>query len=224
MVAGGFVPRANGAGGYTPILKPTIFWHDNQWETYENGQWVPYRGPGNNEVIVQPEPEIAPEPIPGPETVNTNIYPMPYGWGYIGAPAFNARHRQHVRGHFRAERGRHERFGQPNAGVGRTTIGIGQPNVGMGQTTIGMGSPNVGIGQANVGIGQRNIGVGKANSSVGQQNVGVGQTTIGIGQLNVGIGHNNSGVGQPNVSLGQPTIGIGQSMSSQPSGWGTRGR
>jgi hypothetical protein len=208
------VCRASDGNEYKPILYPSIFWHNNRWETYENGQWVPYRGSANNDVIVEAEPEIAPGPLPGPDTVDTNIYPVPYGWGYIGAPAFYPRHHQHARPHFRPERQRHERpvngLGQANVGLGRTTIGIGKPNIGIGQTTIGIGRPNVGIGQPNVGIGQRNVGIG--------------QTTIGVGQPNVGIGHNNTGVGQPNVGIGQPTIGIGQQMNSQPN-WGTpRGR
>src|SRR5678809_151128 len=51
-----FASRAAEANGYTPILHPTIFWHNNQWETYENGQWVPYRDPANK-TVVEPEPE-----------------------------------------------------------------------------------------------------------------------------------------------------------------------
>lgn len=210
--------RAADGNGYSPTLYPSIFWHNNQWETYENGQWVPYRGSANNEVAVQSEPEMAPEP--GPETVDTNIYPVPYGWGFIGAPALYPRY-HHAREHLRAGHQSHDRvvdsFGRANVGIGRTTIGIGKPNVGIGQTTIGIGKPNVGIGQRNVGIGQTTIGIGKPNVGVGQQNAGLGRPSVGIGQ-------NNTGVGLPNVGIGQPTIGIGQQMSGQPT-WGTpRGR
>lgn len=194
--------RAADGNGYSPILYPSIFWHNNQWETYEKGKWVPYRGSANNQAAVQSEPEMAPEAVPGPDTVDTNTYPVPYGWGFIGAPAFYPRH-HHLRSHLRTERQRNDNrangFGRPNVGIGKTTIGIGKPNAGIGQTTIGMGRPNFGVGQ---------------------RNVGVGQPTIGIGQPNVGIGRNNSGIGQPNVQIGQPTIGIGQQMSSQPT-WGT---
>ena len=228
--------RAGDVNQYKPILYPSIFWHDNQWETYENGQWTPYRGSDDNEVAVEPEPEMAPEPVPGPEMGDTNIYPLPYGWGFIGAPAFSSRHRLHARAHLRPDRQRHETrangIGRPNVGIGRTTIGIGRPNAGLGQTTVGIGRPNVGIGRPNVGMGQQNVGIaqttisiGQPNADIGQQNSGIGRATIGIGQPNIGVGQNNTAVGQPNVGIGQPTIGIGQQVSSHQSGWGTqRGR
>src|SRR5678809_653627 len=89
-----FASRAADANGYAPILHPTIFWHNNQWETYENGQWVPYRDPANK-TVVEPEPEetVVLEEPPPPEMVDTNIYYPPYGWGFIGTPALYQLHR-----------------------------------------------------------------------------------------------------------------------------------
>src|SRR5436190_8169611 len=72
--------RAAEATAYAPILYPSIFWHNNQWETYENGQWVPYRGSVNND-SVEPEPEeaIIPEQPQTPDMVDTNMYYLAYG-------------------------------------------------------------------------------------------------------------------------------------------------
>lgn len=234
LVAASFASRANAASTYTPILHPTIFWHDNQWQTYENGQWVPYHDPANYSFVAEPEPEmISPEEPPGPDIVDTNGFVPPYGWGFIGAPAFFRPH-HHVLTHKRSEHRRPANvLSRRNVGPGRTTTGIGRPNVGIGQTTIGIGRPNVGIGQTTIGIGQNNagigqptIGIGQPNVGLGHRNVGMGQTTIGVGQPNVGIGQNNAGigqarigVGQPNAGIGQPTIGIGQQMGAQR-GWG----
>jgi hypothetical protein len=218
MIASAFTSRASSGEGYKPILYPSIFWHNNQWETYENGQWIPYRGRANTQTALEPEPEfIPPEPLPGPDIVDTNNYVPPYGWGFIGAPAFYPSfppNHRHMRANVRGDRQRHGRppssIGQPNAGLGRTTIGIGRPNVGIGQTTIGIGRPNVGIGQTTAGLGQPNTGIGRPNA-------GVGQTTIGIGQPNAGVGQPTVSVGQPNAGIGRPTIGIGQPMSGQHS-------
>src|SRR5882724_803615 len=71
-----FACRAAEANGYTPILQPSIFWHDNQWQTYENGQWVPYRDPAHKTTVVEAEPEeiVIPEEPPPPDMVDTNIY------------------------------------------------------------------------------------------------------------------------------------------------------
>jgi hypothetical protein len=224
MIGFAFVCRGSEASGYTPILYPSIFWHNNQWETYENGQWVPYRGSANNNPVeAEPEPDVIPEEPQTPDMVDTNIYVPAYGWGFIGAPAFNRPHRHHVRTHVRPEHRRPETgIGQPNAGIGQPTIGIGRPNVGIGQRTIGVGRPNAGIGQPTIGIGRPNagigrptIGIGQPNAGVGQPNAGMGRTTIGIGQPNAGVGQPNAAVGQPNAGIGRPTIGIGQPMSGQ---------
>lgn len=235
LTAAAVVCRANGASSYTPILHPTIFWHDNQWETYENGQWVPYHDPANNSFAAEPEPEMMPPEEPqGPENVDTNGFVPAYGWGFIGGPAFFRPH-HHAVVHRRLEHRRPGRVaGRRADGLGRTTIGMGRPNVGIGQTTIGIGQNNTGIGQTTIGIGQKNSGIGRPNAGIGHRNVGMGQTTIGVGQPNVGIGQNNSGVGQttigvgqnnagigqPNTGIGQPTIGIGQQMGTQRGGWG----
>jgi hypothetical protein len=204
IMASAFVCRGAQASGYTPILQPSIFWHNNQWETYENGEWVPYRGSANNSPVEpEPEPEVIPEESQTPDMVDTNIYYPPYGWGFIGAPVFNHTHRRFVRPHVRTEHRRPQTgIGQPNVGIGRPTIGIGKPNAGIGQPTIGIGKPNLGIGQPTIGIGQPNGGIGRPNA-------GIGQPTIGIGQPNVGVG-------QPNAGPGRPTIGIGQPMSGHP--------
>lgn len=182
-----FACRAAEANGYTPILQPSIFWHNNQWMTYENGQWVPYRDPAYKTMAVEPEPEemVIPEEPPPPDMVDTNIYYPTYGWGFIGAPAlYPPRHFRHTKQrHVRTERRRPETsIGQPNAGIGQPTIGIGQPNVGIGHTTIGVGRPNAGIGRPNVGIGQPNAGIGQPTIGVGQQNAGIGQPNAGVGQ------------------------------------------
>ena len=201
LLAAAFVPGAKAANSYAPILQPTIFWHDNQWETYENGQWVPYHDPANYNTAMEPEPAevVLPEEPQPPETVDSSGFVPSYGWGFIGAPAFYRPH-HHRLAHTRPEHRRPTNVaGRHNAGTGRTTIGMGRPNVGIGQTTIG-------IGQANAGIGHRNAGIG--------------QTTIGIGQPNVGIGQNNAGIGQTTIGIGQPNVGIGQQMGSQRGGWG----
>ena len=225
FIGAAFVCHGAQATGYTPILQPSIFWHNNQWETYENGQWVPYRGSANN-APVEPEPEpvvVAEEPVT-PDMVDTNIYVPAYGWGFIGAPALNHPHRRHVRPRVRIEHRRpaasigqpNAGIGHPNVGIGQTTIGIGKPNGGIGQPTIGIGQPNAGIGQTTIGIGQPNAGVGRPNAGVGQTTIGIGQPNAGVGQSTIGVGQPNVGVGQPNAGVGRPTIGIGQPMSGQP--------
>lgn len=232
-----FIPGANAANSYTPILHPTVFWHDNQWMSYENGEWVPYHDSAINKTAEEAEPAegMMPEEPQAPEIVETNGFIPGYGWGFIGAPAFYRPH--HLRSahthpeHRRlvnAVNGRNRRTGQArtgigkgNVGIGRTTIGIGRPNAGLGQPTIGIGQPNAGIGQTTIGIGEPNAGIGRPNVGVGQTtigigqpNAGIGQPTIGVGQNNAGIGQTTIGIGQPNVGIGQPTIGIGQQMGS----------
>lgn len=218
------------ANGYTPILYPTIFWHDNQWETYENGQWVPYRGSANNNSAFESEPAelTAPDEPQPPEMVDTNVYAPTYGWGFIGAPAlYRSHHHRAVRGHVEHRRPVNG-LGRSNVGIGQTTIGIGRPNAGIGRANVGMGQTTIGIGRGNAGMGQPTIGVRRPNVGIGQPNAGIGRTAIGIGQPNVGIGQPSTGIGQPNATVGQPTvgigtttIGIGQPMSGQSQ---TRGR
>src|ERR1051325_3461532 len=238
LVASAFVSRADAANNYTPILHPTIFWHDNQWETYEKGQWVPYHESARNNIATEAEREevVIPEEPQAPEVVETNGFVPGYGWGFIGAPAFYRPH-HHRLAHTRPEHrrpgtGMGRRYvgpgqttigiGKPNAGIGQTTIGIGRLNAGLGRTTIGLGQNNAGIGQTTIGIGQPNAGVGRANAGVGQTTIGIGQPNAGVGQPTVGMGQNNAGLGQPTVGIGQPTIGIGQQMGSSRGGWGDR--
>jgi hypothetical protein len=232
IIGSAFVCLGGEANGYTPILYPSIFWHNNQWETYENGQWVPYRDPANNNNAIEAEPEepVIPEAPQTPDMVDTNIYYPTYGWGFIGAPVFNRPHRHHARTRVRPEHRRPETaigrqnagLGQPNAGIGQTAIGIGRPNTAIGRPTVGIGKPNAGIGQPTVGIGQPNVGVGQPNAGIGRTTIGIGQPNTGIGHPNTSVGQPNAGVGQPSATVGQPnvgigstTIGIGQPMTGQ---------
>src|SRR5262249_31663973 len=154
----GFALASRGAeaSGYTPILQPSIFWHNNQWETYENGQWVPYRGSANNNPAeTEPEQTVIPDEPQTPDMDDTNIYVPAYGWGFIGAPAFNRFHHRHVRTHVRPEHRRPETsIGQPNAGIGKPNVGIGRPTIGIGRPNGGIGQPTIGIGKPNAGLGQ----------------------------------------------------------------------
>jgi hypothetical protein len=218
LIGAAFVCRgAAEATGYTPILQPSIFWHDNQWETYENGQWVPYRGSANNNPVEpEPEPEVIFQEPQTPDMVDTNIYVPAYGWGFIGPPALNHQHRRHVRTHVRTDHRKPQTsIGQPNAGIGQPNVGNGQPTIGIGRPNAGIGQPTIGIGKPNAGIGQP-IGIGQPNAGIGRPNAGMGQPTIGIGQPNAGVGQPNASVGQPNAGVGRTTIGIGQPMSGQP--------
>jgi len=218
VFASAFVCCGNQANGYAPILHPSIFWHNNQWETFENGQWAPYRGSANNYAALEPVEPTVPDMPQEPEMVDTNAYFAPYGWGFIGAPAFY--HRPHYRSRTRvglAHRRPVNGIGKPNVGLGRTTTGIGRPNVRIGQTTIGIGQPNAGIGQTTIGIGQPNVGIGRPNTGMGRTTIGIGQPNIGIGQPNVGIGQPNASIGQPTIGIGKTTIGIGRPMSGQQS-------
>jgi hypothetical protein len=219
LIGFAFACRGAEATGYTPILQPSIFWHNNQWQTYENGEWVTYRGSANNNVAIESEPEqtVIPEEPQTPDMVDTNIYYPTYGWGFIGAPALYPPHRfHHTRKHVRPE------HRKPEASIGQPNTGISQPNVGVGQTAIGIGRPNtgivqptVGIGKPHAGIGQPRIGIGQPNGGIGRPNAGMGQPTIGIGQPNAGLGQPNVSVGQPNSGVGRTTIGIGQPMTGQ---------
>jgi hypothetical protein len=202
--------------GYTPILYPSIFWHNNQWETYENGQWVPYHGSVNNNSEPEPDETIIPEQPQTPYMVDTNIYYPTYGWGFIGAPAFNRLHRHQARTRVRPDHRRPEaRVGQQNAGLGQRNAGIGQTTIGIGRPNVSIGKPTVGIGKPNAGIGETTIGIGQPNVGIGQPNAGIGRTTIGIGQPNASVGQPNVTVGQPNAGIGSTTISIGQPMTGQ---------
>jgi hypothetical protein len=160
--------------------KPTIFWHNNEWEVFTNGAWLPYSAPRQNGRVNQssqrqatyPQPSFGPPFDPG-WTNGTEDYPADadagvggYGYGYYGVPYGVV-----VGPDWHAHRGR---FRGPHgfAHVPGTTIR---------HPVAGMGAPNTGIGQPNVVIGKRTLGIGQPTISIGQPN-GIGQTTIGIGQ------------------------------------------
>jgi hypothetical protein len=171
---------------YTRVGQPTIFWRFGEWQTLQDGKWVPYAASAKS-AVVDAEPAAAPEPavVPEPEATQTNVYVPGYGWGFGFAGAGHRRHEQ-GRGHVKLERRKPDGgFDRPIGGLGRTTIGIGRPNVGIGQTTIGIGQPNVGIGQTTIGIGR--------------QSSGIGQTTIGIGRP---MGFSSQHVGSRDSSFG----------------------
>ena len=131
------------------IGQPSIFWRNNEWQTFQNGKWAPYFKSQNNDLTRQSDLG----PTPGSEIAPPNIG--------IGRP--NGQIGERTIGIGRPN----VQMGQPNAQIGKTTIGIGRPNVQMGQNTIRIGQPNtigqttIGIGQPNVAIGQPTIGIGK---------------------------------------------------------------
>jgi hypothetical protein len=187
--------------------QPTIFWHDRQWETFQDGRWLPYRAPAQDFAVSEPE-TIAP-PEPEPELTQPNDFFPGYYWGFgFSNAGFHHRH-ERIR-HARLKREQSgDAFGRPNVQVGRTTIGIGQPNVAIGQ-------PNTGLGQTTIGIGQPNFGIGQPNFSIGPPNLALGKPTIGIGRRNIAIGQTTIGIGQPAIGLGRTTIGIGRPMAFSP--------
>ncbi|HSU54654.1 MAG TPA: hypothetical protein VLT36_11400 [Candidatus Dormibacteraeota bacterium] len=191
------------------IGQPTIFWRNNGWQVFQDGQWVSYSTMRRTEnALIQlslPEPQEFAIPQPEGDITDTNLYVAPYPyWGAGGLVAGHGHEHFPLDGHrrHRAFNGGRNHGLPPTGRIGQTTIGIGQTTIGIGQTTIGIGQPNAGIGQTTIGIGQRNV-------SLGQTTIGIGQPTTGIGAPNVVIGQRN-GIGQPNASMGQTTIGIGQ--------------
>ena len=166
------------------IGQPSIFWHNGEWQTYNDGVWTPYgqrvashpARPHNKEGAAYSSPGI---PDPG---IGRNA-----GRG----KATNLR-------------------GGSNAGIGSTAIGIGQPN-GIGQSTGAIGEPNLGIGRTTIGIGKPNGGIGQPNG-IGQTTIGIGKPNVSIGRTTTGMGQPNIGIGQPNA-IGQTTIGIGRPAS-----------
>ena len=196
---------ADPAASSVAIGQPSVFWHDNQWETYHDGVWVPY-GQSVTNAMTGPDAVapagVADTPPAGPNGRRRGHFArVPSGYGRLndtggtpGAPTGQP----------------HVGIGQYNLGMGQPSIGIGQPNVGVGQPNIGIGQPNIGVGQPNIGIGQPNIGVGQPNLGVGKPNIGVGQPNIGVGKPNIGVGQPNIGVGKPNIGTGKPNFGVGQ--------------
>ena len=194
--------------------QPAIFWHDRQWETFQDGRWFPYRAPAQDFDVSEPE-AIAP-PEPEPEITQPNDFFPGYYWGFGFSNAGFHRPHERIR-HARLKREQSGgAFGRPNVQIGRTTIGIGQPNVAIGQPTIGIGQPNTGLGQTTIGIGQPNFGIGQPNFSIGPPNLALGKPTIGIGRRTTTIGQPTIGIGQPTIGLGRTTIGIGRPMAFSP--------
>jgi hypothetical protein len=192
------------------IGQPTVFWVNNQWQTWKNDNWVPY---GRDVAPREPrssEADSSQEPLNG------------------STPAFHRqgrRDKSHDNGVVR-KNGLDGALGQPdvqtdqpNIAIGHGNIGIGQPSMAMGPPNVaigqphGVGGPDVAIGTPNAGIGQTTIGIGQANPGIGKAS-GIGQTTIGIGQPNTGLGEPNS-VGQPTTGMGKQTEFLKQQHESR---------
>jgi len=175
--------RADPPSGEARVVigQPGIFWHNGQWQTYNDGVWAPYGKPMSNRLTQPRSKEDAADSGPG-----------------IGDPGIDSG--AVVRESETRRRG-------SDAGIGTTTIGVGQPND-IGQSTSGIGELNVGIGQSTIGLGQPNDGIGQTTIGIGQPTIGIGQPTIGIGQPAIGIGQPTIGIGQPNT-IDQTTLGIG---------------
>ena len=174
--------RASAASLPPELSKPTIFWHNNEWEIFTNGTWMAYTSARQAEGVTQttqPSPASA-ESSFGPPFESTvsdtlNGYPADaeFGgsYGYYGVPYITIgpdwfRHRRSFRNGHRLH-------------IPGTTIR--HPVAALGAANTSIGSPNVGIGQPNVAIARRTIGIGNPTIGIGQPN-GIGQTTIGIGQ------------------------------------------
>jgi hypothetical protein len=196
------------------VGQPAIFWHDRQWQTFQDGRWFPYRASARDFDVAESEAMAAPEPEPEIPQPNDFIPGYYSGFGFSNAGL----HRRHEKiRHARVKRVQSgDAFGRPNVELGQRTIGIGRPNVAIGQTTIGLGQPNTGLGQTTIGIGQPNFGLGQPNFSIGPPNLALGKPTIGIGRRNTAIGQTTIGIGQPVIGLGRTTIGIGRPMVFTP--------
>jgi len=149
------------------IGQPSIFWHNGQWQTYNDGVWTPYGKVVSNRSVQPRDNEDAAHS--GPTIQDLGV----------------AR-RAALRKSANLRRG--------SDGIGTTTIGVGQSNA-IGQSTSGIGQPNAGIGQPN-GIGKATIGIGKPNVSIGRSTISIGQPNIGIGRPNA-IGQTTIGIGKP---------------------------
>jgi hypothetical protein len=187
LLAGAF--RALAATEDSPaakLAKPSIFWHDNQWQVFTNGVWVPYSDP--RETAASTVSADATEPM-----VEANLQPAPieepyYGGEYYGGIGISG-------GYYGVPYYKHGRFErdhrQPRRGPGKAGLPemtIRQPIAGMGAPNTGIGKPNVGIGRPMTGLGKTTIGIGQTTIGIGQPN-GIGQTTIGIGRQSGSTGH-----------------------------------
>jgi hypothetical protein len=170
------------------VTQPSIFWHEGQWQTWNNGVWTPY----------------GQKPTTTAENVSDELK---RSGSHSNQPLDSERKRRTQRAalsnsgvaHLRNKTQPASAQGLP---IGPPNLEIGKPNVGVGQTTIGIGQPTIGIGRPSTGIGQTTIGIG-------QPATGIGQTTIGIGQATTGIGRRTIGIGQPTIGIGQPNGGVG---------------
>src|SRR5947209_15769874 len=85
---------ANDNEKFVLTSQPTIFWHDGQWQTFQDGQWTPYAAPKKAVAAAEPAEPEAPT-APGPDIVQTNDFIWGLGRGH-GFPRA-ARHRRPVR-------------------------------------------------------------------------------------------------------------------------------
>src|SRR6266404_420521 len=170
------------------IGQPSIFWHNGQWQTYNDGVWTPYgkaMSKAMSNGFAQPRSkEDAASSGPGIRDLGID-------------------HRAARRKSASLRRG-------SDIGIGTTTIGVGQPNA-IGQNNSGISRPNAGIGPSTIGIGRQSAGIGQPNG-MGQTTIGLGKPNVSIGRSTIGIGQPTIGIGQPNA-IGQTTIGIGKPAS-----------
>jgi hypothetical protein len=156
------VASASDASSTHPIGQPSIFWHEGQWQTWNNGVWTPY---GQKQKT---------GPAPVGKLTEATVQPSGRGRGIdkstIGMGQPNTA------------------IGKPMWGIGQPTIGVGQPSGGLGQPTIGIGQPAPGIGRSTVAIGQPTTGIGQPAIGIGKPTIGIGRPTIGMGKPTIGIG------------------------------------
>jgi hypothetical protein len=195
------------SGTSAAIGQPSIFWHNNEWETYHDGVWVPYGQSVTN--AMNARDTTVTEGSGGGQSTDV----IGRRRGRMARVRREPREQNHVSEGQETPRAG---IGQPNTGIGQPNIGIGQPNTGIGQPNIGIGQPNTGIGQPNVGIGQTPTGIGKPNVGLGQTPTGIGRPNIGIGKPPVGVGQPPTGIGKPNIEIGQTRAGVGKPNVGDP--------
>lgn len=174
--------RSLGASEDSPasqLAKPTIFWHNNQWEVFTNGVWIPYSDPRQTTAAanlgepVEPTADTNDQSAQIEQPYYGEDYPNGIGisGGYYGVPFYN--HRR-IDGDHRGHRRGQGKPGLPPTTIRHPIAGMGAPNIGIGKPNVGIGRPTTAIGKTTIGIGQTTIGIGQPN--------GIGQTTIGIGR------------------------------------------
>jgi hypothetical protein len=197
--------------------QPSIFWRNNEWEVFQNGQWISYAQAARaaaaaaaaaEETAAQTPPVAEPEAAPEPEVGQTNDYTPPVPFGYVidlttaGDPpgqsqASGAKSRSLGLGQQPAG------FGQPNTPIGQPTIGPGQQTPGIGQQpTLDTGQQATGIRQPNVPLGQPQ-GQGQTTASGAERSMVLVQPTGSSSPASVGIGHTTAhSTGEATSSLG----------------------